>query len=167
MRLLTLQTRLSAAYKGVMALILKHGARDFMSGKPMDFTFYDEESVDIHHIFPQDYCQKQGLPRRRWNSVVNKTPVSSRTNRVVKGVAPSAYAEKIIRDRHVDSADFDRYMATHVVDVDLLRADDFDGYFVERAKGLINLIADAMGKPVSNLDGEDVVEGFGATLGDR
>ncbi|MDO4798212.1 MAG: DUF262 domain-containing protein [Coriobacteriales bacterium] len=167
MRLLTLQTRLSAAYKGVMALILKHGARDFMSGKPMDFTFYDEESVDIHHIFPQDYCQKQSLPRRRWNSVVNKTPVSSRTNRVVKGAAPSAYAQKIIEDGHVNSGDFDRYMATHVVDVGLLRADDFDGYFVERAKGLINLIADAMGKPVSNLDGEDVVEGFGATLGDR
>ncbi len=167
MRLLTLQTRLSAAYKGVVALILKHGARDFMSGKPMDFTFYDEESVDIHHIFPQDYCQKQGLPRRKWNSVVNKTPVSSRTNRVVKGVAPSAYAAKIIKDRHVDSDDFDRYMATHVVDVDLLRTDDFDGYFVERAKGLIKLISDAMGKPVSNLDGEDVVEGFGAALGER
>jgi len=123
--------------------------------------------VDIHHIFPQDYCRKQGYERRRWNSVVNKTPVSSRTKRVVKGVAPSVYAAKIIRDNHVSSEDFDSYMASHVVDVSLLRADDFDNYFVERAKGLIGLISDAMGKPVTNLDGDDVVEGFGAALGGR
>lgn len=58
-------------------------------------------------------------------------------------------------------------MATHVVDVELLRKDDFDGYFVERAKGLISLISDAMGKAVTNLDGDDVVEGFGAALGHR
>ncbi len=166
-RLLTLQTRLSAAYKGVMALVLKHGAVDFMSGKPMDFTFYDDESVDIHHIFPQDYCRKQGYQRRRWNSVVNKTPVSSRTNRVVKGVAPSVYSAKIIKDKHVSEGDFETYMATHLVDVELLRADDFDAYFVERAKGIINLISDAMGKAVTNLDGDDVVEGFGAALGRR
>jgi len=166
-RLLTLQTRLSAAYKGVMALILKNGAVDFMSGKPMDFTFHDEESVDIHHIFPQDYCRKQGYQRRRWNSVVNKTPVCSRTNRVVKGIAPSAYSRKIIKDRHVAEVDFESYMATHVVNVELLRKDDFDGYFVERAKGLIALISEAMGKAVTNLDGDDVVEGFGAALGRR
>ena len=166
-RLLTLQTRQSAAYKGVMALVLKHGAVDFMSGTPMDFTFYNDNPVDIHHIFPQDYCKKCGYPRRRWNSVVNKTPISAHTNRVVKGSAPSVYARKIEADDHVTAEDFDVYMASHVVDVDLLRADDFDGYFVERAKGIISLISDAMGKPVTNLDGDDVVEGFGAALGRR
>ncbi len=163
-RLLTLQTRQSAAYKGIMALVLKQGAVDFMSGMPMDFTFYNDNPVDIHHIFPQDYCRKQNYPRRRWNSVVNKTPISARTNRVVKGAAPSSYAAKIIHDGHVSSDDFDRYMASHVVDVDLLRADDFNRYFVERAKGLIRLISDTMGKAVTNLDGDDVVEGFGAAL---
>jgi hypothetical protein len=136
-----------------------------MSGMPMDFTFYNDESVDIHHIFPRDYCRKQGYQRRRWNSVVNKTPVSSRTNRVVKGVVSSAYSAKIIKDKHVAEEDFDTYMSTHLDNVELLRADDFDAYFVERAKGIINLISDAMGKTVTNLDGDDVVEGFGAALG--
>lgn len=166
-RLLTLQTRQSAAYKGIMALVLKQGAVDFMSGTPMDFTFYNDNPVDIHHIFPQDYCKKCGYPRRRWNSVVNKTPISAHTNRVVKGSAPSVYARKIEADNHVTAEDFDVFMASHVVDVDLLRADDFNGYFVERAKGIISLISDAMGKPVTNLDGDDVVEGFGAALNVR
>ena len=166
-RLLTLQTRQSAAYKGIMALVLKQGAVDFMSGTPMDFTFYNDNPVDIHHIFPQDYCKKCGYPRRRWNSVVNKTPISAHANRVVKGSAPSVYARRIEADKHVTAEDFDAFMASHVVDVDLLRADDFDGYFVERAKGIIGLIADAMGKAVTNLDGDDVIEGFGSSLAAR
>lgn len=166
-RLLTLQSRQSAAYKGMMAQILKNGAVDFMSGSPMDFAFYNDNPVDIHHIFPKDYCIKQGYPKRRWNSVVNKTPISAHTNRVVKGSAPSAYASKIEREGHVSPEDFDEYMATHVVDVPLLRNDDFDGYFVARAKELVKLIGEAMGKPVSNLDGDDVVEGFGAALVDE
>jgi hypothetical protein len=52
-RLLSLQTRLSAAYKGVMALILKEGCLDFISGSAMDFTVYLDENTDIHYIFPR------------------------------------------------------------------------------------------------------------------
>lgn len=37
-RLLTLQSRQSAAYKGIMALILKNHCKDFISGREMDFT---------------------------------------------------------------------------------------------------------------------------------
>ena len=58
-RLLTLQSRLSAAYKGVMALILKNHCKDFISGCEMDFAVYKSENPDIHHIFPKDYCEKQ------------------------------------------------------------------------------------------------------------
>jgi len=163
-RLLSLQTRLSAAYKGIMALVLKNGAVDFMTGSPMDFTFYDDNPVDIHHIFPQDYCKQQGYPSSKWNSVVNKTPISAHTNRIVKGSAPSAYAERIEREGHVSASDFNRWMGTHVVDVDLLLADDFDDYFVSRAKGLLALISGAMGKPITNLDDDETIKGFGASL---
>ena len=62
------------------------------------------------------------------------------------------------------ASDFDSFMSTHVVDVPLLRADDFDAYFIERAKGLLRLISDAMGKPITNLEREDIVEAFGAVL---
>lgn len=81
LRLLTLQSRLSAAYKGIMALILKNHSKDFISGREMDFTVYKAEGVDIHHVFPKDYCEKQRYPREKWNSVVNKTPISYSTNR--------------------------------------------------------------------------------------
>lgn len=35
-RLLSLQSRLAAAYKGLAALLMKHGSRDFVSGTPID-----------------------------------------------------------------------------------------------------------------------------------
>lgn len=29
-------------------------------------------SPDIHHIFPEAYCQKVGIKRQKYNSIVNK-----------------------------------------------------------------------------------------------
>ena len=94
-RLLTLQSRQSAAYKGIMALILKNHCKDFISGREMDFTVYKSENIDIHHIFPRSYCEKNNLSKEKWNSVVNKTPISYSTNREIGGVAPSEYLKKI------------------------------------------------------------------------
>ena len=64
-RLLSLQSRQSAAYKGVMALIYKNHCQDFISGEEMDFTLYKDEKIDIHHIFPKDYCEKQKYPKEK------------------------------------------------------------------------------------------------------
>jgi hypothetical protein len=163
-RLLSLQTRLSAAYKGVMALTLKTGCLDFISGSPMDFTVFLEENVDIHHIFPQEYCESNSIPKKKWNSIVNKTPLSARTNRIIGGSAPSKYLKQIETADHVTEEKLDEFVSTHLVDVDCLRADNFDEYFLHRAKSLINIISRSMGKPVTNLAGDDVITGFGGSL---
>lgn len=55
-RLFTLQTRNSAAYKGLYALLLQHGGLDFRTGDPIDVQMYFDDKIDIHHIFPQDWC---------------------------------------------------------------------------------------------------------------
>ena len=41
---------------------------------------------------------------------------------------------------------------------------DFDAYFIARAKALLDLIEDAMGKPVSNHASDEVAAKFGASL---
>lgn len=164
MRLISLQTRNSAAYKGVMALILKAGAVDFISGKAMDFTVFLDESIDIHHIFPKAYCSERKYSKDKWNSIVNKTPLSAHTNRIVGGNAPSVYLKKIEKDGHVSEADLDRYATTHLISVDDLRADRFDEYFRSRASALLRLIGAAMDKAIPNLDGENVIEAFGGSL---
>jgi hypothetical protein len=57
-RLRTLRSRLSAAYKGIHALLMRQGCRDFISGKPTDIMTFFNEKVDIHHVFPQSWCIK-------------------------------------------------------------------------------------------------------------
>ena len=82
-RLLTLQTRLSAAYKGIMALLYKEKCRDFMNDTTIDLVNSMVQSPDIHHIFPEAYCVKSGIKRQRYNSIINKTPILPETNRSI------------------------------------------------------------------------------------
>jgi hypothetical protein len=161
-RLLSLQTRNGAAYKGVMALILAEGARDFISGNKMDFTNFVADYVDIHHIFPQRYCERNGLEKRKWNCIVNKTPLAYRTNRKLGGDAPSKYLKAIESSVSADALNMN--VSSHGIDVTTLRGDDFDTFFAVRAKTLLELISKAMGKRISNLDSTDVVEAFGMAL---
>lgn len=163
-RLLSLQTRLSAAYKGIMALILKEGCVDFISGIPMDFTVFIDENTDIHHIFPTAYCEENGISRVKFNSIANKTPLFARTNRIIGGTAPSVYLKKIEKDNHVTDISLDGFVASHLVDIADLRADNFDAYFIKRTKCLLSVIGKAMGKSIGNLNGEDVIAAFGCSL---
>lgn len=163
-RLLSLQSRQSAAYKGIMALILQQHCRDFISGREMDFTVYKSERIDIHHIFPKDYCIKQKYPKSKWNSVVNKTPLTFSTNREIGGVAPSIYLGRIERKGQVTSAVLDSYLESHQIDVTCCRKDDFDNYFLHRASAILDLIETATGKTISGRDSELVRDNFGGVL---
>ena len=163
-RLITLQSRQSAAYKGIMALILKNHCKDFISGREMDFTIYKSENIDIHHVFPRDYCEKQNYPREKWNSIVNKTPITYSTNREIGGVAPSKYLGKIENKGKVNTAILDEYLKSYWIDVDSCRNDDFDKHIVHRAKMLLDAIENATGKSISGRESEDVIRAFGTGL---
>lgn len=163
-RLLTLQTRQSAAYKGIMALILKHHCRDFISGREMDFTVYKSENIDIHHIFPRNYCEKENYSKGKWNSVVNKTPISYSTNREIGGIAPSKYLARIENEKKVDAETLNEYLTSHYLNVDYCRTDDFDKHIVYRAKLLLDAIEEATGKAILGRDSEDVINAFGQSL---
>ena len=94
-RLLSLQTRISAAYKGLSILLLQRGGKDFISATPIAINAYFVTPVDIHHFFPKAWCTAKNLPREKWNSVINKTPLSSTTNQYLSGDAPSLYLKRI------------------------------------------------------------------------
>ncbi len=163
-RLLGLQSRQSAAYKGIMALILKNHARDFISGAEMDFSTYSNEKIDIHHIFPKDYCIGKKYDRAKWNSIVNKTPISASSNREIGGVAPSTYLGKLEKKGSVLPSDLDGYVETHWINHSLLRNDEFQNFIVDRAKKLLSAIEAATGRTISGKDSDEVQREFGAAL---
>ncbi|OAI65085.1 hypothetical protein RSP795_01835 [Ralstonia solanacearum] len=163
-RLLTLQSRLAAAYKGLAALLMKHGGRDFVSGTPIDLNTYFNNAIDIHHIFPRAWCEKQKLPKDKWNSVINKAPLAAGTNRFISGDAPSIYLSRIQKAKQVPQHSLDEFLTSHAIPVPALRTDDFESFIRLRAAALLNLIEKAMDKTVSGRDSEDTVKAFGATL---
>lgn len=163
-RLITMQSRLSAAYKGLMAKLMQTGSNDFITGEPIEVHTFFDQAVDIHHIFPRAYCEKANIDNRRCDSVVNKAPLSSRTNRKLSGHAPSVYIEAIERSELLDPIHLDTHLATHQIEPAYLRGDDFDSFFKDRAKKLLDIIEQSMGKTVSGRDSEETVSAFGGPL---
>lgn len=164
-RLLTLQTRLSAAYKGIMALLYKEKCRDFMNDITIDKVNSMLQSPDIHHIFPEAYCVQKNIKRLKYNSIVNKTPILPETNRSIGGNAPSIYTKGILKKvRGLTEEELKERIESHLVDYSALVNDNFDSYFVTRAKKLLSLIEKAMGKQVSDKGSEETIEQFGESL---
>lgn len=147
-RLRTLRTRGSAAYKGIYALLLKEGAVDWRTGALSTVDTYFDEATDVHHIFPKHWCEAHGIDPKTCDSIINKTPLSSRTNRVIGGRAPSEYLTRLANSASIDASDLDKHVATHLCDPDLLRADDFHGFHAHRRRALLDRIAAAMGKEI-------------------
>lgn len=162
-RLLSLQTRNSAAYKGLMALILQDEPLDFATANKMSVATYTLENTDIHHIFPASYCEKMGYPMKKWNSVVNKTMISASTNRSIGGMAPSKYVQKLFRE-NADVESVKKAICSHKIDFDLLSEDKFVEYINDRAIKLLDRVEKATGKAVTGRDSKETIEAFGDSL---
>jgi len=147
-RLNTLRTRNSAAYKGVYALMMDENTKDWLSATKIDFSTYFSESIDIHHIFPVAWCEKNNIPRNDFDCIINKTPLSGRTNRIVSGDAPSKYLERLKKYAGVSDSEFNDILRSHVVSPDYMYKDDFYGFFNNRKEQILQRIEKAIGKQI-------------------
>jgi hypothetical protein len=147
-RLKSLRSRLSAAYKGLHALLMRHGCRDFITGRGVDLMTFFNDKIDIHHIFPKKWCLNQGIKPSVFNSIVNKSPLFKRSNITISGNAPSIYLKKIELEQGISAGVLDDILRSHLIEPEHLRNDDFDAFMAARTTALTSLIADAMGKPV-------------------
>ena len=163
-RLLSLQSRLSAAYKGLTALLMQRGGNDFISGTAVDLNTYFDNAIDIHHIFPKAWCVSRKLPAAKYNSVVNKTPLSAKTNKYLGGDAPSIYLKRIEGKKEVSPQELDAFLDSHAIPVGELRRDEFNVFIQKRATLLLDMIEQAMGKSISGRDSDETVTAFGAEL---
>jgi hypothetical protein len=149
-RLYSLRTRNSAAYKGLHALVLRQSV-DFRSGADISIESYFDEKLDIHHIFPRDWCDHESrrIPAAKRDSIINKTAISARTNRSIGGRAPSEYLQRLRNSAGCDEMRQREILETHLIDFDALSTDDFDQFLTARETALTSLIENATGKSVS------------------
>ncbi len=148
-RLFTLRTRNSAAYKGLHALQLKRGCRDFQTGIPVDVNAYFDLGIDIHHVFPRHWCNRSEIDSKYADCVVNKTAIGSSTHRTIGGNAPSVYLRRIENGKNIKSQDLDGFLRSHDIDPVTLRKDDFASFFNLRFERMLGLIEHAMRKQVN------------------
>lgn len=150
-RLDTLRSRNSAAYKGINILIQRNGAKDFFwksTIRELEESDWEECKLDIHHVFPQDWCNKNGIVPKRFNSILNKTPISYKANRMIGGKAPVDYLKQLQSHTNVLLSDegMNEILRSHHIVAMHLRANDYDGFIESRRELLIREISTVMGK---------------------
>ena len=91
-----------------------------------------------------------------YNSIINKTALSARTNRIIGGVAPLAYLARLEKggghNPPIAADRLDSILETHEISVSLLQANNFTAFFDDRRERLLKLIETAMGKPAARDD---------------
>jgi len=132
----------------VYALLMAQDAKDWIYNQSFDKAHYLKLQVDIHHIFPKAWCEKNGVSWTERESVVNKTPLGKRTNILLSGNAPSVYHAKIQKEIKASDDVIDALVGAHQIDPDLLWSDDFTGFFRARRAALCDLVEAAIGKTV-------------------
>jgi hypothetical protein len=119
-----------------------------MEDKALDKVQYVNLAVDIHHVFPQRWCNENSIDAEHRESIINKTAISARTNRAIGGAAPSAYLNFIEAKAQISPDALDSLLTSHLVPAESLRTDDFAGYFAARRESLCLLVEKVMGKAV-------------------
>ncbi|NUM36769.1 MAG: DUF262 domain-containing protein [Candidatus Brocadiae bacterium] len=84
----------SPHFRVFKAAQVKMGDKGFLS---RDITVREliEHKSDIHHIFPKDYLQKQGLSRGRYNQIANYVIAQSEINIAIGNKEPQVYFTQV------------------------------------------------------------------------
>jgi hypothetical protein len=101
-------------------------------------------------LFPRTWCEQQKIPAKVYDSIINKTPISYKANRMIGGDAPSIYLERLQKHKQVqiEDAAMDAILDGHCIPSEALRADDFEAFYRQRKQRLLHIIEQAMGKKV-------------------
>ena len=153
----------SAAFKGIVSIIFRNNATDFRLGKVMMISANHNENIDVHHIFPKQYCADNGLPVDIYDSILNKTPISSDTNKIIGRKSPSVYIKDFEALGNTPQQINDSF-ASHFIDADLCRANDFDAFAADRAKKILDAIELIINRKVSGRDSQEIIKLFGKPL---
>lgn len=147
-RLDTLRSRTSAAYRGMYVLLQREGACDFFWKSRMVDLDRDDVKLDIHHIFPKKWCIASGIMPAVYNSIVNKSAISYKANRMIGGRAPSAYLRQLQDHAQVgiSDAEMNAILGSHLIEPGVLRSDDFKGFYEARKARLLALVEKVIGK---------------------
>ena len=71
-----------------------------------------------------------------------------------------------MRKAGIDEEKFRSRVESHLVDYECFISDNFDGYFISRAKAIMKVIETAMGKTIADKGSEQTINIYGVDLED-
>ena len=106
--------RQRSIYRGTICLVLASGtgARDFHTRAVITGKLMNDEGIDDHHVFPDDFLlKKKGITQSRTRDcVLNRTLIDRTTNQLISNRAPSDYLAQI---KKTPGFPFDEVLASH------------------------------------------------------
>ncbi len=142
----TARTNLQALYKGVMALTLSEGARDFHSGSNLTPGKILEESVDAHHVFPKKHLEEKGDPGNP-ELILNRALIDKRTNQSIGKRAPSEYLATM--EEALGEEEVAGIVQSHLLPAGQnspLRQDNYRAFLLSRKELVVKAIKSATGE---------------------
>lgn len=135
----------TSVYSGIFNLLVLNGARDWLTG---DAPVYDD--LDDHHIVPKSWGKRHS-PKTSIDSILNRTPLTSKTNRkVINDRLPSEYLPEMMEasgETIVRSVLESHFISPKALDI-LLRepfnADDYEEFIAERQTTIRSAIEDLL-----------------------
>ena len=126
--------RQRSIYRGVICLILANGARDFHSQSVITGKLINEEGIDDHHVFPDDFLKKKKdvTSTKARDCVLNRTLIDRTTNQMISNRAPSKYMADI---RGTKGFPFDKVISSHCLptgDDSQFWTDDYESFLAWR-----------------------------------
>ncbi|WP_457653272.1 GmrSD restriction endonuclease domain-containing protein [Rhodocaloribacter sp.] len=137
----------TSVYNGIFNLLVLRGARDWMTGNVPQYG-----DLDDHHIVPKSWA-RVNKPETSVDTILNRTPLSSDTNRNVIGDRlPNAYLPELIAAN--GEATVRTTLETHFISpaaFDILLRDpftvaDYEAFLSERQRTLREAIEDLLVK---------------------
>ena len=124
--------RQRAIYRGTICVILGagSGARDFHTQAIITGKLMDQEGIDDHHVFPDDFLlKKKGITSAQSRDcVLNRTLIDRTTNQMISNRPPSSYLADI---RNTAGFPYNSVLGSHCLPVGTdspLLNDDFDAF---------------------------------------
>lgn len=150
----------SGLYKGIYALLMGRGARDFRTGMIFDHTNFEQLGVHFRPVFPESWCEEHRINPVLCSSVLNRTPMGRRTHVMVEGASPARYLVRMQSKSLMDDAEFDQVLATHLAEPHALFAGQAEEFFSDRRSKFLTMIEEAMGTAaIRDVDEGDLTAG--------
>ncbi|MFP7365580.1 DUF262 domain-containing protein [Corynebacterium callunae] len=150
----------TGVWKGIFALLMGRGARDWRTGQQFDRWTFEELGCSFHQIFPTKWCAERGIDPVLAESVLNRTPMGRRTEVVIGDTPPSRYLSRVQSKSLMGDEEFDQMLNTHLLKAEDLHNSDTTSFFADRRINFIKMVEEAIGKPVvRDVDEADLAGG--------